>query len=69
MCSSSDLPPDLEAIALKQFDTLLDQGQIFYEPPKTSIRWAQGFQVHIRFLRALMHTNAVGHCELNTRPV
>lgn len=45
MCSSNDLPPDLEAKALKQFDILLSKGEILYEPSRTSIRWAQGFEV------------------------
>ncbi|KAL9135548.1 MAG: hypothetical protein Q9175_003256 [Cornicularia normoerica] len=47
-----EIPPDLEAKALQQFDTSLSKGEILYEPPRTSVRWAQGFQVLIRRLRA-----------------
>lgn len=49
-----ELPPDLEAKALRQFDTLVSRGEILYEPPKTSIRWIQGFQVLIESLSAYM---------------
>ena len=45
MSISSDLPPDLEAIALRTFDNLVAKGEILYELPKTSVVWAQGFQV------------------------
>lgn len=39
------IPPELESIALRTFDSLVAKGEIFYEPPMTSIEWAQGFQV------------------------
>lgn len=39
------IPRELESIALRTFDSLVAKREIFYEPPMTSIEWAQGFQV------------------------
>lgn len=48
MCPSPDigLPPDLERISLERFDTLLQQGEILYEPPRIDIVSIDGFQVY-----------------------
>lgn len=60
MYSNREIPPELEAIALRKFDSLVDKGEIQYERPKTSIVWAQGFEVLERCFTADIHTDAVG---------
>ncbi|KAF6229721.1 hypothetical protein HO173_011368 [Letharia columbiana] len=53
MDSNREIPPELEAIALRKFDSLVDRGEIQYERPKTSVVWAQGFQFQFDVTPAL----------------
>lgn len=48
--NNNEGPSDLEATALLKFDSLVDKGEIFYEQPRTSVIWAQGFQVFEQLL-------------------
>ncbi len=45
MDSSIGIPPELEATALRRFDSLVAKGEISYEQPRTSVISAQGLQV------------------------
>lgn len=44
---NTSLPPDLERTSLDRFDSLLEQGEILYKPPRIDIISLKAFPVII----------------------